>query len=76
MRTVIKDWYGENPEISKDYCRIVNNKHMDRLKKMLSMTNGKVVIGGRSNNDDKFLEPTVITEVGLDDAIMQVDFIF
>ena len=49
---------------------------MDRLKKMLSMTNGKVVIGGRSNNDDKFLEPTVITEVGLDDAIMQVDFIF
>ena len=46
---------------------------MDRLKKMLSMTNGKVVIGGRSNNDDKFLEPTVITDVGLDDAIMQVD---
>ena len=47
---------------------------MDRLKKMLSKTNGKVVIGGRSNNDDKFLEPTVITDVGLDDAIMQVDF--
>jgi len=71
MRSVIKDWYGEKPEISKDYCRIVNNKHMDRLKEMLSMTNGKVVIGGRSDNDDKFLEPTVITGVGLGDAVMQ-----
>ena len=72
MKNVLKDWYSENPEISKDYCRIVTNRHLDRLQSMLSKTSGKVAIGGRSNPDDKFLEPTVVTDVGLEDSTMQV----
>ena len=72
MKKIVKEWYSENPEISKDYCRIVSNRHLDRLQGMLSTTNGNVVVGGRSNPDDKFMEPTVVTGVGLDDSTMKV----
>jgi len=71
MKKIVKEWYSENPEISKDYCRIVSNRHLDRLQGMLSTTNGNVVVGGRSNPDDKFMEPTVVTGVGLDDSTMK-----
>ena len=73
MKSVLTEWYSENPEISGDYCRIVTTRHLDRLQGMLSKTSGKVAIGGRSNQDDKFLEPTVITGVGMDDSTMQVN---
>jgi len=71
MKKVLKEWYSENPEISKDYCRIVSNRHLDRLQGMLSKTNGDVVVGGRSIPEDKFMEPTVVTGVGMDDSTMQ-----
>ena len=72
MKKVLHDWYSDKPEISKDYCRIVTNRHLDRLQGMLSKTNGNVVIGGKSNSDDKFMEPTVLTGVSLEDSTMQV----
>ena len=72
MKNVLTDWYSDNPQISGDYCRIVTTRHLDRLQGMLAKTSGKVAIGGRSNHDDKFLEPTVITGVGMDDSTMQV----
>lgn len=71
MKKVLHDWYSDKPEISKDYCRIVTNRHLDRLQGMLSKTNGNVVIGGKSNADDKFMEPTVLTGVSLEDSTMQ-----
>jgi len=71
MKNVLTEWYSDNPQISGDYCRIVTTRHLDRLQGMLSKTSGKVAIGGRSNHDDKFLEPTVITGVGMDDSTMQ-----
>ena len=72
MKRMIKEWYGESPEISKDYCRIVSNKHLDRLQAMLSQTNGNVVFGGKTRPKDKFMEPTIVTGVGLNDSLMKV----
>ena len=39
---------------------------------MLSKTNGNIVIGGKCNVSEKFIEPTVITGVNFDDSTMQV----
>jgi len=71
MKKVLKEWYGEKVEMSNDYCRIVSGRHLDRLADMLTKTKGKVAIGGRSNNETKFMEPTVVTGVTWQDAIMQ-----
>ena len=71
MKRILKEWYSENPEISKDYCRVVSNRHFDRLQEMLSKTNGNVVIGGKTKSEEKYMEPTAVTCVGLDDSIMK-----
>jgi len=71
MKKILTEWYSETPEISKDYCRIVTSRHFDRLQAMLSKTNGNVAIGGKTKAEDKFMEPTVVTGVGLDDSIMK-----
>ena len=41
---------------------------------MLQSTKGDIVIGGKIDVDNKFLEPTVITGVTLEDSTMQVSF--
>ena len=41
---------------------------------MLQSTAGNIVIGGKIDVDNKFLEPTVITGVTLEDSTMQVTF--
>ena len=42
---IIKEWYGENPQDSPDLCRIVNERHFNRLKRLLDTTTGNVSSG-------------------------------
>ncbi|CAG8724197.1 978_t:CDS:2, partial [Funneliformis caledonium] len=67
----IKDSYGSDPQKSPDYGRIINQRHFDRLSNLLSQTNGKVVIGGNSDRDDLYFEPTIVSDVPKDDSLMQ-----
>jgi len=71
MRKLLKGWYSDKPETSSCYCRIVSTRHAERLDKMLQATKGNIEIGGRLDIDNKFLEPTVITGVDLEDSTMQ-----
>jgi aldehyde dehydrogenase (NAD+) len=61
--------YGENPETSKDYPRIVNQRNFDRLTIMLK--NQKILIGGLTNREDNYIAPTLIDEPSLDSEIMK-----
>ncbi len=61
--------YGENPEASEDYPRIVNTKNFDRLAFMLE--NEKILIGGETNRDDRYIAPTIIDEPNLDSEVMK-----
>lgn len=61
--------YGENPELSPDFARIVNKKNWNRLLKMLD--NETVVFGGKSNPKDWYLAPTVLEEPKLESLVMQ-----
>jgi len=71
MKKVLREFYGEKPEESKDYCRIVSSRHLDRLKGLLSKTSGTVAIGGRSDEETRFMEPTIVTGVTWEDPLMQ-----
>ncbi|SNX88106.1 related to aldehyde dehydrogenase [NAD(P)] [Melanopsichium pennsylvanicum] len=55
---------------SDSYARIINTGHWKRLTAMLSGTKGKVVIGGEGDETSKFLPPTVISDVKVDDPVM------
>ena len=68
LRDAIRGFYGDDPQQSPDYGRIVNRRHFDRLHAMLG--DGKVFHGGRSDADDLFIEPTVLTNVAAESAVM------
>jgi aldehyde dehydrogenase (NAD+) len=65
----IRSFYGENPEISDDFARIINDKSVERLSEYIK--NGKVVTGGIYDVVKNYVSPTVITDVKPGDPIMQ-----
>lgn len=69
LKAEITNAYGENPEISPDFARIINTKNWTRLVKMIEPD--KVIFGGQYNNETNYLAPTLIEENNLDSLIMQ-----
>ena len=62
--------YGEDPERSADYCRIINHRHVDRLSGLMRSA-GTIVHGGRVNREARYIEPTLIDGITPHDPIMQ-----
>ena len=69
LKAEITTAYGENPEISPDFARIINTKNWTRLVKMIDET--KIIFGGKYNNETNYLAPTLIEENNLESLIMQ-----
>lgn len=71
MIHVIKIFYGEEAEKSKDYARIINERHFDRLVKLMTSTAaGHIICGGKFKREELFIAPTVIDNALLNDPIM------
>ncbi len=64
----IKKQYGENPLENKDYGKIINEKHFERLSSLIDKS--KVVIGGETNSKTNQIAPTVMDNVTERDAVM------
>lgn len=69
LKKAIEEFYGGNAEISKDYARIINEKHFNRLKNYL--LEGEIVYGGKTNAEAKYIEPTILTNIKADAKVMQ-----
>jgi len=54
---------------NENYVSIINQDHFERLKGL--MEGGKIVIGGDCKPEKRLISPTVLTDVTLDDPIMQ-----
>ncbi|KAG7154452.1 Aldehyde dehydrogenase, dimeric NADP-preferring-like [Homarus americanus] len=67
-RDVLKEWYGEDPRSSPDLCRIVSDKHVERLAEYLK--DGKVVIGGDVNREERWISPTILVDVDPKSKVM------
>ncbi|XP_062172780.1 aldehyde dehydrogenase family 3 member F1-like isoform X3 [Alnus glutinosa] len=72
MKATIKEMFGENPKESCSIGRIVNKHHFMRLKDLLNDPNVKasIVYGGSSDEDNLFIEPTILVDPPLHAAIM------
>ena len=70
MKKAVAEMYnkeGKGIENSPNYARIVNDKHFQRLKGLLSdaVENGAVVqFGDQSSENQRFIPPTLLTNVG------------
>ena len=69
LKRAILQFYGENPQKSPDYARIINRKHLDRLTGYLS--SGQIEHGGQHDPSDLYLAPTILTGVPAEAAVMQ-----
>lgn len=68
LGTAIREFYGDDPQQSPDYARIVNEPHFHRLEKMLH--SGTVAHGGTTDPDTRYIAPTVLTGISGDDPVM------
>lgn len=69
LKKEITHAYGENPEVSPDFPRIINEKNWERLISMLK--NEKIVAGGKINAIDNYISPTLIDEPDLNSLVMK-----
>jgi len=69
MKKQITSFYSENPQESNDYGRIINKKHFNRLKNLLD--SGDIIHGGQTDEDDLYIAPTLLDNVGKDEPVMQ-----
>lgn len=69
IRTTLGKFFGADTKASIDYSRIVNERHFDRLVGLLEGQD--VALGGGSDRDSLFIEPTVLVDVDPDSPVMQ-----
>lgn len=65
----IKKAFGENPLQSSSYGKIINQKHLLRLKKMLE--GESIIHGGKVDEKELYFEPTLINQPDLNSEIMK-----
>ena len=77
LRDQIHAFYGEDAEAraaTSDYACIVNDRHYERLRGLYqeALNRGaQAAIGASGNPEQRYLDPTVLTDVPLDAQIMQ-----
>ena len=64
----IKKQYGENPLENKNYGKIINERHFERLCGLIDKS--KVIIGGETDRRTNQIAPTVMDNVTESDAVM------
>jgi aldehyde dehydrogenase (NAD+) len=67
----VGSFYGRDPQQSASFGRIVNERHLERLKGLLSKGAGAVVTGGTFDDSDRFLAPTITVDPSPDSPVMQ-----
>lgn len=70
-RQALLEYYGENPQKSADFARIVSHDHVERLARLLEHTRGTVICGGTIIREERYCSPTLLRDCSWDDALMQ-----
>ena len=55
---------------SESFSRIISPQAYNRLAGLLDKTEGKVILGGDTNADEKYIAPTVVRDVKGTDSLM------
>jgi aldehyde dehydrogenase (NAD+) len=69
LERAIRDFHSADPARSETYGRIVNDRHFDRVHRLIDPS--RVVVGGRVDPASRYIEPTILDGVEAADAVMQ-----
>ena len=68
LKSSTRQFFGDKPEESYNYGKIINERQFDRICSYLD--NGKIIFGGRTDRTKLFIEPTILTNVPIDAPVM------
>lgn len=71
LKETVRRFYGENIKANADYGRIVNERHMKRLKNILDQDKAFIFMGGEIDEEERYIEPTILCPEHLEVASMQ-----
>ncbi|MFJ2581433.1 aldehyde dehydrogenase family protein [Kitasatospora aureofaciens] len=71
LAAAVGELFGDDPSLSTDYGRIVNERHFDRLAALLG--DGRTVTGGGHDRATRYLAPTVLADVAPTAPVMQAE---
>ena len=72
LKLLVKEWkhlLTKDPQKAKHFVRIVNDKALERLIGYLK--DGNIYYGGKYNREERYLSPTILTDVSPDAPVMQ-----
>ncbi len=65
----IEKQFGQEPLQNENYGKIINAKHFGRLTGLLDAS--KIIYGGKTHQETLRIEPTIMTNIHWEDAVMQ-----
>jgi len=69
MKEVTKELFGEDAQQSPTFGRIINDKHFQRLERMLEPE--KIIFGGKTDAKDRYISPTFMEVEDWNCPVMQ-----
>ncbi|KAH9841000.1 aldehyde dehydrogenase [Rhodofomes roseus] len=70
LQNAYNELHPVDPKKSGMLGRIVNERHVDRLKNLLDNTKDTIVFGGEVDREARYVAPTLIRHVKRDDSLM------
>ena len=70
LQNTIIEFYGVDIINNKEFGRIINEKHLNRLNNIIQNDKNKIVFGGEVNFEQRYISPTLIRDVDLNDMVM------
>ena len=68
-KAALIEMFGTDPKSNPDYSRVISAREVKRLADLIDSK--KVVIGGKSDPDARYLDPTIVYPVTWDDPMME-----
>jgi len=69
LKGEIRKFYGGDPYASSDYCRMINASKALRMETFIK--DATIISGGKTDPENCYVDPTIITDVSPDDPVMQ-----
>ncbi len=69
LKLQVEKQFGSDPLADSNYGKIINQKHFDRLCRLLQ--SGELYLGGETDAETLRITPAIMTHVTFDDPVMQ-----
>lgn len=77
FRRTIQLWFGDRPQSSPDFARLISVDYFDHVARLINnRDSGDVVIGGDMDREERYIGPTLITNIDYSESVLMGDEIF